>query len=390
MLKRKRIVQFGAGNIGRSLAGQLFSRAGYEVIFVDAVTALVEALNARGRYEVIVKDEPPDRISVQNVRAVHARDTQAVADAVASADVLATAVGPAVLPRLAPALAAGIARRERPVSIIMCENLRGAADIMRARLAEHLPAGFDLSRVGLVQTSIGKMVPIMPRAVVQADPLVIWAEAYNQIIADRAAFVGEIPRVPGLVLKDNFAAYVDRKLFIHNLGHATAAYEGHLAGKRFIPECVADPAIRGATREAMWASAVALIARYAGEFTEANQREHVDDLLRRFANAALNDSVYRVGRDLVRKLSPDDRCIGALRLVQSTGGDIEPICRTIAAALRFTAVDEAGGMFPADEEFHRRLAAIGARAVLAEVCGLRQPQDAAAIAAILRHGRFTA
>lgn len=384
----KRIVQFGAGNIGRSLVGQLFSRAGYEVIFVDAVAALVDALNAAGRYDVIVKDDlpagAPDRITVQNVRALNAADAAAVAEAVASADVLATAVGPAVLPRLAGVLAAGIARRARPVSIILCENLRGAAAMMRGKLAEHLPAGFDLSAVGLVDTSIGKMVPIMPAAVVKADPLVIWAEAYNQIIADRAAFVGEIPSVSGLVLKDNFAAYVDRKLFIHNLGHATAAYHGHLAGKHFIPQCVADPAIRAAARQAMWTSALALIARYPSEFGAANQAEHVDDLLRRFGNAVLNDSVYRVGRDLYRKLAPDDRCIGALHLVQSTGGDIEPICRTVAAALHFAAKDEAGRMFPADEQFHRELSAKGPRAMLADVCGLREPQDEGAVTEILK------
>jgi len=29
------MVQFGAGNIGRSFIGQLFSRSGYEVVFVD-------------------------------------------------------------------------------------------------------------------------------------------------------------------------------------------------------------------------------------------------------------------------------------------------------------------------------------------------------------------
>jgi mannitol-1-phosphate 5-dehydrogenase len=385
----KRIVQFGAGNIGRSLVAQLFSRAGYEVVFVDALAPLVEAINAAGRYDVVVKDElppgAPDRIGVDHVSAIHAADAAAVAQAVAGADVLATAVGPAVLPRLAGVLAEGIRRRSKPVSIILCENLRGAAAIMRAKLAEHLPAGFDLAGVGLVETSIGKMVPIMPQAAAGANPLEIWAEAYNQIIADRAAFVGEVPQVPGLVLKDNFAAYVDRKLFIHNLGHAAAAYLGHLAGRQFIPQCMTDEAIRAAARAAMWASAEALIARYPSEFNAANQQQHVDDLLRRFANTALNDSVYRVGRDLYRKLDADDRCVGALRLVRATGGRVEPICRAIAAALLFKARDEAGRMFPADEQFHRELAAKGPKAMLAQVCQLRGPQDDELVTLILSH-----
>ncbi|MBA7563374.1 Mannitol-1-phosphate 5-dehydrogenase [subsurface metagenome] len=32
---KKKMIQFGAGNIGRSFIGQLFSRSGYEVVFVD-------------------------------------------------------------------------------------------------------------------------------------------------------------------------------------------------------------------------------------------------------------------------------------------------------------------------------------------------------------------
>ena len=102
------------------------------------------------------------------------------------------------------------------------------------------------------------------------------------------------------------------KLFIHNLGHATAAYLGHLQGKAFIWECVEVPVIRTQTREAMWTAAQALIRRYPSEFDQNNLAEHIEDLLRRFANRALGDTVFRVGRDLQRKLTPDDRLIGAL------------------------------------------------------------------------------
>lgn len=377
----KRIVQFGAGNIGRSLVGQLFSRAGYEVLFVEAVEAIVRALTERGQYEVIVKDTlpagQPDRVLVTNVRGLHVSQGEEIARAVAEADVLATAVGPAALPKIAPLLAAGLSKRSAPVSIILCENLRHAAAHMRGWLAEHLPADFDLaSRVGLVETSIGKMVPLMPAEVTRSDPLAVWAEAYNQIIADRAGFLGPPPEVPGLVLKDNFAAYVDRKLFLHNLGHAAAAYFGYLRGRESIWQCMEDAEIRAGTRAAMWASARALIVRYPGEFNEENQTEHVDDLLRRFANKALNDSVFRVGRDLYRKLSPDDRCLGALRLVQATGGDTMPILRTIAAALHFRATDEHGRMFPADAEFHEALRTRGVKQILETHCGLNRPDDA--------------
>lgn len=367
-----KIVQFGAGNIGRSLVGQLFSRAGWEVVFVDTVPEIIDALNRDRAYDVIVKDERPETIRVSGVRGVLATETERVVDEVASADLVATAVGPAALVHVYPLLAAGLQRRLAPLNVVLCENLRGAALRAREGIVRHLPPGYDLSgRLGLVETSIGKMVPIMPDAVRRARPLEVWAEAYNAIIADGEAFLGPVPKVPGLVCKTCFAAYVDRKLFIHNLGHAVAAYLGFLRGYTYIWETVEDETVRRKVRGAMWESAQALIRRYPSEFDEQNQAEHVDDLLRRFANRALGDSVYRVGRDLPRKLGPDDRLIGAIRLDRAEGIDPMYTLEGLVAGLRFLAPDEFGRPYPADQEFADRICELGIRTVLQETCGLR-------------------
>jgi mannitol-1-phosphate 5-dehydrogenase len=389
----KLYVHFGAGNIGRSLAGALFSQAGYDVLFVDAAPDLVQALHERRRYRVVVKDVlppgAPDAYWVERVDAISARDAEAVADAVARADVIGTAVGAQVLPLVLRSAAPGLARRATPVSILFCENLHGAAALARRELTAALPPGFPLDeRVGLVETSIGKMVPLMPAEARQRDPLEVWCEAYNRIIADRAGFVGPIPDVPGLELKGCFAAYVERKLYVHNLGHATCACHGFLKGYAQIWEAMADPAVAAETRAVMDETARALIRRYPDEFTAAGQHEHVEDLLRRFGNRALGDTVFRVGRDLPRKLAPGDRFIGGLRLVAEFGGDLQPLCRAVAAALQFRAADEAGQPFAADVAFLDRIAAEGAQAVLAAYCGLDAGLAAriAALAPVPRHG----
>jgi mannitol-1-phosphate 5-dehydrogenase len=79
--RNKSMVQFGAGNIGRSFIGQLFSRAGYEVVFVDVNTQLVQQLNTAGSYTVIFKAPGrEEKVSIDSVRAVDGRDLEAVAD----------------------------------------------------------------------------------------------------------------------------------------------------------------------------------------------------------------------------------------------------------------------------------------------------------------------
>ncbi|MCC8166380.1 MAG: mannitol-1-phosphate 5-dehydrogenase, partial [Planctomycetes bacterium] len=74
----KLLAQFGAGNIGRSLIGQLYARAGWEVVFLDVAADVIDALNRRRRYEVTIKDDllPGEAavIPVENVSGVDLRD----------------------------------------------------------------------------------------------------------------------------------------------------------------------------------------------------------------------------------------------------------------------------------------------------------------------------
>ena len=370
-------VHFGAGNIGRALAGPVFSRAGYAVCFVDAYRPVVDELRRRGQYRIVVKDAlppgQPAEIQISGVDAVAVDDKDTLKEMILKADLLGTAVGSAHIESVLKSMVPGIeARQGNPVSILFCENFNGVADFARRCFKRWLPDDFPVDkRIGFVETSIGKMVPLMPEAVRGSDPLLVWAEAYNKIIADRNGFVGFMPEgVEGLDLKDCFQAYVERKLFIHNLGHAACACLGFQKGYALICDAVRDSAIRGETRGVMMQCARALIRRWPSEFNEENQKAHVDDLIKRFGNRALGDTIYRVGRDLPRKLAQGDRFIGALRLVQETGGDCRPFYKDIADALRFKGVDEKGAMFPDDRAFHERLEREGIESVLHSHCGL--------------------
>jgi mannitol-1-phosphate 5-dehydrogenase len=383
-MSRPTFVQFGAGNSGRSFIGQLFARGGYEVVFVDVVPEVVAALNERHGYTVEVRDRNPQTIQVEGVRAVDGRDLDAVEAELAACALCGTAVGPKALPYLWPGLARGLqARRAQgrpPLDIILCENLRDAATFMHEGLTGSLPEGFPLDEAaGLIETSIGKMVPIMPEDVRRRDPLLVYAEAYNTLICDRRAFRSPVPEVSGLDARENMVAYVDRKSFIHNLGHALCAYFAHLEAPELVTtwQAVEHLTIGPAVRVGMWESAHALIACYPEEFNEANLGAHIDDIVSRFGNQALGDTLYRVGRDLGRKLSREDRVIGPL-LLQAQYGDPGPTSALCAAAgMRFVAPDENGYPFAPDEELAATIAERGLEWALAEVCGLdtTEPYD---------------
>lgn len=377
---KKKLVLFGAGNIGRSFIGQLFSRAGYEVVFIDVNDQLIQALNTLHQYRVIIKrnDVPDETLWVKNVRGVHGKNQEAVAEELAEASVAATAVGKNALPYIIPSLSKGLVRRRQKLGavaldIIMAENVRHIADYMRQELIRILPPDYQIDElVGLIETSIGKMVPIMKAEDVQQDPLWIFAEEYNQLILDKQGFKNPIPDIPGLAPKENMAAFVDRKLFIHNLGHAATAYFGYQSNPDFvyIYEPLAVPELLQKVRGCMLQSAAALNATYPRDLPLPELCEHIEDLLQRFQNRALGDTIFRVGRDLPRKLDKEDRLIGAMLLAKQTGKPCDLIAQAVLAACQFRARDEQGQLFPADQAFLEQDYPAGLEHILTTVCHL--------------------
>ncbi|MEM2094420.1 MAG: hypothetical protein QXI32_03890, partial [Candidatus Bathyarchaeia archaeon] len=189
-------------------------------------------------------------------------------------------------------------------------------------------------------------------------------------------FKGELPTAPDLQLKDNIEAYFDRKFFTLNTGHAVAAYLGYLTGYTYIWEAMADWKVMQIVKGSMWESSRALIAEYPNEFNEDEQKEYISNLLARFDNKALNDTIYRVGRDVPRKLSRNDRLIGALLLEAKHG--IQSPCTILgtAAAMLFRATDEHGRLFPEDKRFVDEIYPKGVDYVLQNVSKL-EPSNAA-------------
>lgn len=363
-VENDKIVIFGAGKIGRSFIGQLFGLSGYKVIFIDVDPVIIATLNRQGKYRVVIKGEKEEEIIVPGVRAISGMDREKVIEAVSTAGIIAVSVGKNALEKVIPVIAAALLRRhdndpDKPLDIILAENMRSAADFVKAQLNKNLPSGFPVeSYVGLIETSIGKMVPIMPLAEVEKDPLVVFAEPYNTLILDGKGFKSPIPQVKGLAPKSNIKAWVDRKAFIHNLGHATAAFYGFslYPSATYMYEVLDHDEVSAFTREVMIQSANILRNVYPDDFTDSDLADHIDDLIFRFRNRALRDTIFRVGQDLTRKLGPDDRFMGAIHLAMKYRMPYDKILKAMSFGLSFNARDETGSNYPLDLVFLRSIA----------------------------------
>jgi Mannitol-1-phosphate/altronate dehydrogenases len=371
----KKIVLFGAGKIGRSFIGQLFSRSGYEVVFIDIDTQIINALNENGSYKVFICDTNPETIIVENVRGVLASEVKAVSFEIVTADILAVSIGKNGLKHIVPTLSHALLKREarypgRMLDIILAENMRNADEFLRNELLNVLPADYPLDqRVGLIETSIGKMVPLIVNNR-DDDILSVSAEAYNTLIVNKEAFKKPIPSILGMEAKENMKAWVDRKLFIHNFGHAATAYLGFKKHPdlKYLWEVLEDEEIRSFVKSAMLQSAEALQHEYPGVFTKQHLNEHIDDLIHRFSNRYLGDTIFRVGCDLYRKLSPDDRIIAPLTSAKKYGLTYNMIEEVLKAALHFNASGPDGQMYPSDINFRQELKEKGEHYILKKVC----------------------
>jgi mannitol-1-phosphate 5-dehydrogenase len=363
-------VQFGAGNIGRGFLGQLFHESGLEVVFVDVVDAVVDALNARHSYPIHIVGPGAEIVPIDNVRALHGKDRARVATEIAQAEIVCTAVGANALPFVAPALAAGLLARHKgsssPVNVLLCENLHGASAVLRQAVAEHLPEKNRddvLAKTGFVQAVVSRMVPIQTDEDRAADLLAVRVEAYKRLPVDGSAIVGSLPEIVGVEPVPNFEAYVERKLYVHNCAHAVLGYLGYAAGDVFGYEALRDPDIYRKLLAVLDETGRALIAKHG--FAPEEMHTHIEDLLFRFQNEQLGDTCIRLARDPIRKLAPEDRLVGAARLCERHNIFPEALAEVIATALRYDGPED-----PSVPELQRRLRQEGWEATLRSVCGI--------------------
>ena len=363
-------VHFGAGNIGRGFVGLILHRAGYEVVFADVVGELIDALNSTPSYQVKEVGLDSREEAVDNYRAINSRnDEPAVIAEIAAADIVTTAVGPTVLKFVAPVIAAGLRDRPdgaAPLTVMACENAINATNVLRDHIRSNV--GDDEwpaveAKAVFANTAVDRIVPAQA-----ADAgLDVTVETYFEWAIERPPFGGNEPSIPDATWVDDLAPYIERKLFTVNTGHATTAYHGFARGISKLSDALADDAVRSAVEGVLGETKQLLVAKH--DFTDEAQQAYVDKILERFANPHLPDTVDRVGRQPLRKLSRNERLIGPASELAERGIQPEHLLATVEAALSFDVPED-----PESVELQELLKSSTAAEATERITGLK-PDD---------------
>ena len=332
----KKAIQFGAGNIGRGFIGAVLEQAGYHVVFADVNEQVVARINSDRAYTVQIMDTVCEQMRITDISAMDSRSPELAAQ-IAGAELVTTAVGLTVLPRIAGAIAAGIAARRdagvtEPLNVIACENGVRATTQLREAVLKHLDEAqrdWCEQYVGFPDCSVDRIVP----PVKSENPIDVVVERFFEWNVERAAFKGAVPEIPGMNPADNLIAYIERKLFTLNTGHAITAYLGRMKGYMTICQSISDEHIHTIVKAAMRESGRGLVALYG--FDRDAHFAYIDKIIGRFRNPYLCDDVTRVGREPLRKLSAGDRLVKPILTARRYGIATPDLLLGVGAALHY-------------------------------------------------------
>ncbi|MGH9839611.1 MAG: 2-dehydropantoate 2-reductase N-terminal domain-containing protein [Blastocatellia bacterium] len=326
----------GAGRVGLGALGVALANQGHEVVFAARREEVVASINRHG-YDVVTKGAVEATLPVRGVRAV-TMPGEAFALEVAKADQIYTSVRPDNLPGISTILAEAMLHRIRSgvkqtLDVFCCENLKNAGSQLERLIFTSLPFQFAQA----VQDRVGFNAAISDRIVSGQEMdatgrMVITADSGGDVLFDTLQVKGDFDVLPPFKGLDNFPASIEEKLYILNCGHAVCAYLGYRRGYKYVHEAMADETIHRATVGAMLESQRALQSKHGRSLHYGNL---INDILASFSNAALMDTIARVGRDPVRKLQADDRLVGPIKLAYRYGIEPANLIQGCAAALSF-------------------------------------------------------
>lgn len=340
----KKMIQIGAGNIGRACIGRLFHQANYEIYFSDINVELISMIHERKEYNVrMVGKDFDETIKIDNVDKV-SEDREEFVRLSNEIEIITTAVGVNILPKIASFIVDIINIRHKyqnnnPLNIMACENTTGAS----SKLKESVYNLLDLNirewiekekNIAFPNVAIDCIVPNIENE----NPLTVTCENFADLIIDRNVFIGNLPNVEGLSLKENLNAYIERKLFTLNTGHAITAYLGAQKNKETIYEAINDSEIKNIVLGAMRESGEVLIKRHG--FRNEEHEAYIQKILNRFFNPYLKDSVFRVGREPMRKLSYNDRLIKPILGTLEYNLRHDNLLKGVISAFKFYSPDD--------------------------------------------------
>lgn len=285
-----RIVQFGAGNIGRGAIPEIFDGL-YELItFVDPIPAVVSKINSIKRYDI----KHDKVVHVKNYDAILMSDEKALIAAIANADIVSTACGFDNLAAVAKILNQVQFDNDKVINVVCFEN--------NVRPSSHLASLVNNKKnFKFVDCTIDRVIP---KQAASANSLDIATENYLNVVVESKNILN-IKAFSHCKIVDDLTNYISLKLYGVNGLHYITAILGYNLKHHYIFESLGNKKVADLIHVY-----VKYLTKYLVDVYHFDQAYIVNFLvnnLRRFENKKILDECSRVARNSKLKLGADNR-----------------------------------------------------------------------------------
>lgn len=314
----KKLLIYGAGAIGRGYLPRVFKPNEYEYYFVERNEIIRNRLNEKKSYTSYMT--MGDHYDIKSIPVKHCYSPGEELDFISKADAILTAVGPRNFMQLQKSIGS------TSVPIICFENDSNLPIQLRKATGKKNIV-FAIPDVITSNTA--------PENLLLKDPLSIITEQGRCFIDESVKILGgDCDYVDLAELEKQWKA----KLYIHNTPHCIAAYFGSILNVEYLHNSMEHSLVVDIIKGTMNEMRGMLERKY--NIDPSFVEYYANKEIQRFSNKLLCDPISRVAREPFRKLSQNERLIGAASLCLSTGIVPNNLIKGIMAAFCFDKISD--------------------------------------------------
>ena len=303
MREKPHALCIGAGAVGRGLLAPKLIDAGYMVTFCDTDFSIVKRINSMRYYPLVGRGIFK---WIGPVTAMQSRDIEkwitATNDTAFDYDYIFVSVKANNLPDVAPIVDYIIDHSERNPLVYIVENYNNASE----KFGNMLKADG-----AIVADSIANViVPLSPHQ--NQDPTFTVYDPNMELVLEKVKGAPLISTAR-YVNREEFEFEWALKFWLHCSVHAFVGFWGIRHGFEYVHEVITSSPHDIVVSDFMKMIADAILIDYP--MMENEIRKRMQSEFKAMADSLMLDDLYRVSRDIDRKLDPDERLIGLMQLL---------------------------------------------------------------------------
>lgn len=358
------ILIVGAGRLGKGFIGEVFDKANWKISFLDKDEKVIKNLNKKGCYYVTVhREDKIEERTISGYKAYTYKDIEKMREDIISADVIALVLYPEdfnyAIDKISDFLKDRIQKEPNKNLDILC--LTNKNYLMNSFNEQFINKLNNDSYIKWYKEHVSLRDTIVRRGTDADDN----ASIYVRTTAVLSLLIQEPLLVPlndveWLECCDKLELLKDLKVFTVNGPHVATAFAGYLKGYKTINETLSDN------------DCLTLIENVHKEIYDGIlkgydiSKEELDKLsVFPKAKGEMEDYIYRVAYDPIRKLSRNDRLTGIAMICIENGIEPDAIAQSIANGFAYDYKGDPNAM-----QIQKTIKEKGIEKAIVEYCGI--------------------